>query len=217
MKVGTDGCLLGAWFSTDGCTSILDIGTGTGLIAIMAAQRSNARITGVEIEASAAKKARENADKSPWSERITIINTDITKYTTEERFDAIVSNPPYFSNSLKCDNTQRTLARHNDSLTPGTFFVTAKKLLTANGKISIIIPQELYNEWEASATLKGFSVQRITRIHTTPRKAAKRVLVEYAKTACTSPCTTDLILEDSPGEYSVEAKKLLRDFYLKIE
>ncbi len=217
MKVGTDGCLLGAWFSTRDCKRILDIGAGTGLISIMAAQRSTARITGVEIDTTAAARAKENARKSPWSERIEIAETNILHYSCNERFDAIVSNPPFFINSLKCDDDRRTLARHSDSLTPAAFFAKAKELLADCGKISIIIPTELLEEWKNEALCKGFSVQRATHIHTTPRKAAKRVLVEFAQKACTSPLIGDLILEESPGEYSHEAKELLRDFYLKIE
>ena len=218
MKVGTDGCLLGAWFDTDNCRRILDIGTGTGLISIMAAQRCpDAYITGIEIDPTATERAKENAQKSPWSERIEITNCDINIFKAAEQFDCIVSNPPYFSNSLKCDDEQRSLARHNDALTPASFFEQAARLLTKEGKISIIIPCEVSDEWELQATFKGFSAQRITYVRTTPRKAAKRVLIEFRRGACTNPQTFELILESAPGEYSPQAKELLRDFYLKIE
>lgn len=217
MKVGTDGCLIGAWFDTSDCRNILDIGTGSGLIAIMAAQRSQAHITGVEIDTTAAEKAKENAKKSPWSERIEIINCDIATFDTPTLYDAIVSNPPYFSNSLKCDNEQRTLARHNDSLTPTSFFTHAKELLANGGSISLIIPEDSLELWSNEAIFKGFCAHRITHIQTTPRKKAKRVMIEFRKEACITPENTTLILEDSPGEYSKEAKRLLRDFYLKID
>lgn len=218
MKVGTDGCLLGAWFDTDNCRQILDIGAGTGLISIMAAQRCpDAHITGIEIDPTAAERAKENAQKSPWNDRIEITNCDINDFATAKHFDCIVSNPPYFSNSLKCDDKQRSLARHNDTLTPASFFEQANHLLAQEGKISIIIPCEVRDEWELRATFKGFSAQRITNVRTTPRKAAKRVLIEFKRGACTSPLTNELILESSPGEYSPQAKELLRDFYLKIE
>ena len=98
MKVGTDGCLLGSWFDCGESKRILDIGCGTGLIAIMAAQRSNAAITGVEIDGKAAMQARINADNSPWGERIEIINSDLLEYNSDTQFDTIVSNPPYFAN-----------------------------------------------------------------------------------------------------------------------
>lgn len=218
MKVGTDGCLLGAWFDTYNCKRILDIGAGTGLISIMAAQRCPAAtITGIEIDCIAAQRATENVKNSPWSERVEIVNIDINDFTAEERFDAIVSNPPYFSQSLKCDNEQRTLARHNDSLTPESFFRNASLLLAEDGRISIIIPSDALDEWASQATFKGFSVHRITRVHTTPRKEAKRVLVEFRKSVCTAPLTEKLILETAPGEYSPEATAMLKDFYLKLD
>ena len=218
MKVGTDGCLLGAWFDNSNCKQILDIGAGTGLISIMAAQRCpTATITGIEIDNIAAMRATENAKKSPWSERVRIINVDVNNFASEERFDTIVSNPPYFSNSLKCDDKQRTLARHNDSLTPELFFRNAGLLLADNGKISIIIPCDTLDEWTSQAAFKGFSAHRITNVHTTPRKEAKRVLVEFRREACTAPLTEKLILETAPGEYSQEATAMLRDFYLKLD
>jgi len=215
MKVGTDGCLLGAWFSTCNSKKILDIGCGTGLISLMAAQRSNAQVTGIEIDATAAEKAVENVKNSPWSDRIRIENIDINKYSPCDLFDTIVSNPPYFANSLKCDNKQRTLARHTDALTPAQFFRKSAELLTEDGKISIIIPAETVAGWEAEATIKGFSLQRKTAVRTTPKKAPKRVLAEFGRRPCT-PITDELIFETSPGTYSNEATMLLQEFYLKM-
>lgn len=217
MKVGTDGCLLGAWFNIDDSERILDIGAGTGLISIMAAQRSNAKITGIEIDPIAALKAIENVNNSPWSNRIEIINIDATEYEPTEKFDTIVSNPPYFANSLKCDSKQRTLARHNDSLPPASFFSQAKKMLKPGGTISLILPTDILDEWLCEALFKGFATHRITHIQTTPRKAPKRTMVELRAYTCNSPLTETLILEENPGIYSTEARKLLKDFYLKID
>ena len=113
MKVGTDGCLLGAWVDLSQSQRILDVGCGSGLIAIMTAQRcTNVTITGIEIDNEAASQATENAESSPWAERIEIICEDFLKFTPEQQFDTIVSNPPYFSNSLKCPNDKRNKARH---------------------------------------------------------------------------------------------------------
>lgn len=217
MKVGTDGCLLGAWFDIENSKRILDIGAGTGLISIMAAQRCNAKITGIEIDAAAAARAVENVKNSPWNERIEIINSDLRIFGTEELFDTIVSNPPYFANSLKCNNEQRTLARHNDTLSPAMFFAKAKELLASNGKISLILPTELFKEWEQEAIFKGFTPTRITNIQTTPQKMPKRTLVEFQQNTGKVLKEDTLILESRPGVYSKEACDLLRDFYLKIE
>ena len=217
MKVGTDGCLLGGWFDCSQSKRILDVGSGSGLIAIMAAQRCNADIIGVEIDSDAAIQATENVKNSPWNDRIKIINEDLLNFSCEECFDTIVSNPPYFVNSLKCDNTARTTARHNDTLNNCDFFTKCKKLLTSHGKVSIIIPRDLAPDWQRVAEENGFAASRITYIKTTPTKAAKRVLMEFSLCKDCNRIENTLVLENSRGVYSDEAKAILRDFYLRIE
>ena len=216
MKVGTDGCLLGGWFSCTGSKRILDIGCGTGLVSIMAAQRSEAQVTGVEIDSTAALQARKNADSSPWGERIEIVNSDFLEYETDGRFDVIVSNPPYFVNSMKCDSETRTLARHSDTLDCRMFFKKSIELLADGGCISIVIPCDILDEWKAAAIEHTLYPTRVTFIKTTPRKAPKRVLVEFRAGSNTATTESTLILETSPGEYSDDAKRILGDFYLKL-
>ncbi len=216
MKVGTDGCLLGGWFDCSQSRRILDIGTGSGLIAIMAAQRCDAMVTGIEIDPNAAAQAKENVKNSPWSERVEIIEKDLLEYVPEELFDTIVSNPPYFVNSLKCDNATRTLARHSDSLGSEDFFACADGLLTPDGKVSIVIPCDIEGEWRRSANGCGFAASRLAYIKTTPKKMPKRVLVEFSRGNAIECSESTLVLEDSPGVYSKEAQDILRDFYLKI-
>ena len=216
MKVGTDGCLLGGWFNCSDSKRVLDIGCGTGLITIMAAQRSNAEITGIEIDSKAAMQARINADNSPWGERIEIINGDLLEYTTEQRFDTIVSNPPYFVNSLKCDDTSRTLARHSDSLDCRQFFNKCAGLLSENGSISIVIPCDIMNEWKEAAMEQDLYPTRTMFVKTTPKKAPKRVLIEFRPGIQNENMESTLVLESSPGEYSDDAKKILGNFYLKL-
>lgn len=216
MKVGTDGCLLGGWFDVSCSKRILDIGCGSGLISIMAAQRCDADITGVEIDKVASEQARTNVANSPWSDRISIINTDVLQYAPERPFDTIVCNPPYFINSLKCGTESRTLARHSDTLDCNSFFRKAGELLTKEGKVSIVIPTDLLEEWRDAAAINGFANSRLTYIKTTPRKVPKRVLVEFVRAYTAETVVSTLILEDEPGVYSKEAQEILRDFYLKI-
>lgn len=216
MKVGTDGCLLGAWADFSESKKVLDIGSGSGLIAIMAAQRCKANIIGIEIDSDATLQAKENAKLSPWSNRIDIINCDIKDYITEEKFDTIVSNPPFFSDSLKCSQKERNLARHDDSLACNELMESAARLLTEDGKFSVIIPYDLQQKWCDEALYKGLSATRITCVHTLPHKPAKRVLIEFSKKRCLKAKTNELILEDIPGKYSADATDLLRDFYLKL-
>ena len=118
MKVGTDGVLLGAWASTERCQRILDVGTGTGLIALMLAQRSTASLDAIDIDLDACLQARENIAKSPFANRIQVYQTSLSEYMPDEniKYDLIVSNPPYFIDSLKCPDTKRNLARHTDTL-----------------------------------------------------------------------------------------------------
>lgn len=217
MKVGTDGCLLGGWFKCSESKNILDIGCGSGLIAIMAAQRSNARITGIEIDSTATIQAKENVKNSPWSERIEIVNCDFLKYSSEKKFDTIVCNPPYFANSLKCDNTSRTLARHNDSLESGDFFAKCAKISTTEATVSIIIPSDMVENWCLSAKENGFYTSCIAYIKTTPAKMPKRALIEFVRNKECATSESTLIFENRRGEYSEEIKNILRDFYLKIE
>lgn len=216
MKVGTDGCLLGAWADIKECKKIMDIGTGSGLLAIMAAQRSNALITAVEIDKEAALQAQKNVNNSPWSDRIEIINCDIADYTSPTEYDAIISNPPYFVNSLKCPDKTRSIARHNDTLPPCTMMAKAKEFLIDGGTLSVVLPADALEKWCDEALFKGLSTRRMTFIHTLPHKPAKRVLIEFVKGVCIRPQTSEFILEESPGRYSNEAIELLKDFYIKI-
>lgn len=218
MKVGTDGCLLGAWADIDNCHRILDVGCGTGLIAIMAAQRNaEARITAIEIDNEAAQQATENAKSSPWGNRLEIVNRDFLGYTSDAGFDAIVSNPPYFVNSMKCPDEQRSKARHDDTLTSLALLSHSHCLLHDGGRLSIIIPADLRDIWCKDAQETGFGISRETYVHTRPGAPAKRVLLEFTKTTSAIPADIrHFTLEDSPGCFTEEATTLLRDFYLKL-
>ena len=182
----------------------------------MAAQRSNAEITGIEIDSKAAGQARANVENSPWSKRIEIINGNLLEYTTERRFDIIVSNPPYFVNSLKCDDTSRTLARHNDSLDSRAFFGKCIEILENNGAVSIVIPCDIMNEWKAAAAEQNLYPTRTTLVKTTPKKSPKRALIEFRYGIQENSKEETLILEVTPGKYSDDATRILGDFYLKM-
>ena len=218
MRVGTDGVLLGAWAHHPAPLRILDVGSGTGVISLMAAQRwDTAQIDAIDPDLGAFEQSRKNFELSPWSNRLTAHNCDLQHFTAEP-YNLIISNPPYFVNSLKCDDTSRTLARHSDSLDSNGFFNIADRLLTSTGRIAIIIPTDIFIEWQQSAESNGFKATRITYVKTTPRKAAKRVLDVFTRTDQSTQNIQEqtLILENSPGKYTCEAKEILRDFYLKI-
>ena len=217
MKVGTDGTLLGAWAEAPtGTARILDIGTGTGLIALMMAQRfPEAKIIGIDIDPDAVNQARENVADSPFADRIMINREDATKFEDKEGFDAIVSNPPYFVDSLTCPREQRTMARHAVSLNYKTLMHTANKLLKNDGILSIVIPTENIDDIQSLAAFEGLFVTRICKIKTTPNKMPKRQLVEIRKNPLDRIDYREEILEDNPGHRSEWYHILTKDFYIK--
>ena len=217
MKVGTDGTLLGAWANApvEPCR-ILDIGTGTGLVALMMAQRyPKSQVIGIDIDRDAAIQAQENVDASPFSDRVKIINADAVKIEDKEGFDAIVCNPPYFVDSLTCPQDQRTLARHTITLTYEQLMQTAYKLLKNDGMFSIVVPTENNDAIESAAALAGFMISRICMIKTTPNKLPKRQLIEFRKNRIDRIDFCEEILEIFPNQRSDWYYELTRDFYIK--
>ena len=217
MKVGTDGTLLGAWANApEGPCKILDIGTGTGLVALMMAQRfPESQVFGVDIDPEAVIQATQNAEASPFSDRIKISECDATKMTDKEEFDVIVCNPPYFIDSLTCPKDQRTLARHAVSLTYESLMQAAKKLLKNDGRISIVIPTENNDAIESAATFAGLFITRLCLIKTTPNKLPKRQLIEFSKQQNQKIDFKEEILEMIPNQRSVWYHELTKDFYIK--
>ena len=220
MKVGTDGVLLGAW--AKGGLKVLDIGTGTGLIALMMAQRfPTAQIDAIEIDKGALEDARFNVSQSPFNNRINIINSPLQDYkpcneTQEEGiYDAIVCNPPYFINSLKNPLQQRTAARHTDSLSHQELIYHSKRLLKPNGSLSIIIPSNNKDILEAESIFNGLSILKITNIKTKSSKPAKRCLIEFGKDITTECKIEEQVLNDDTGARTMWYKNLTQAFYIK--
>lgn len=220
MKVGTDGVLLGAWATvrpTD--RRLLDIGTGTGLVAMMLAQRTEAcaaRIVGVDIEP--VEQARENAAASPWADRLSFEQTAVQAYDPGVRFDLIVSNPPFFVDSLTCPDRGRTTARHAVALPFEELRDAAVRLLAPSGRFAVILPTDEGARFEALA--RGvLALRRCTRVRTVPRREPKRVLLEFeaACGAVAEPSDDCLTIGTGGHEsYTAEYRALTRDFYLKF-
>lgn len=216
MKVGTDGVLLGAWTDVSHSCRLLDIGTGTGLIALMLAQRCpKASITAIDIDAEAVEQARENVLLSPWPDRVEVALQDICKYLTDKHFDTIVSNPPYFIDSLKCPNDQRNTARHTDTLDAERLLESVARLLTDDGRFSIILPAEQTDLLIQTAYAQGLYPSRKTAVITRPGLSPKRILMEFQKTKeAFQP--DELIIELERHVYSEGYIALTKDFYLKM-
>ena len=214
MKVGTDGVLLGSW--AKGGKRILDIGTGTGLIALMMAQRfPDANIDAIEIDENAVIQATENVLHSPFSKQIVVKHCSLQTYSEiKEKYDFIICNPPYFVDSLKSNDNNRTVARHTDTLPFNELIKCAYQLLTPNGHFSLVLPVESYRILEPEAILNGFSVIKKVLVKTTPSKQPKRILVELGKVPDKYFSTTEY-LQDSAGNKSEWYKEITKEFYLK--
>ena len=216
MKVGTDGTLLGAWASApDGACRILDIGTGTGLIALMMAQRfPEASVIGIDIDSEAVLQASENANSSPFSSRVSFQQMDVNEFESAP-FDAIVSNPPYFMSSLECPDMKRTMARHTSSLSYSELMKAAYRLLNDTGRFSLIIPSEFSKQIVSEAFLNGFNMSRKYDIKTTPKKLPKRCLLEFIKCPVNQLDIKNYSILDENAERSEWYHNLVKYFYIK--
>ena len=217
MKVGTDGTLLGAWAAAPQAPGrILDIGTGTGLIALMMAQRfPEALVTAIDIDEMAVSQAAENVAASPFADRISVVAADVQTFRTAEKFDSIVCNPPFFEDSLTCPDPQRTEARHTVTLGYRQLMESVFRLLKDDGLFSVIIPTDCRARLESEAHLRGFFISRVCSIQTTPRKAPKRYMIEMTKQPVNEVDTTNGVLELSPQIRSDWYHELTKEFYIK--
>ena len=219
MKVGTDGVLLGAWARLEPSQRrILDIGTGTGLIALMAAQRTEAwgaEIAGVEIDAGAAEDARDNFEDSEWSARLSVVECPIQEFHPEEKFDHILSNPPYFVASLLSPNESRTTARHTTSLTFEELAAAAARLLAPDGRLSLVLPYDAVGDMTLAAARSGLFLARREDVRTKHTAEPKRSLLEYRFEPRPTERTT-LTIHIEGGDFSEEYRTLTKDFYLNF-
>lgn len=205
MKVGTDGVLLGAW-SPKG-SRILDIGTGSGLIARMLMQRCpEATVEGIDIDEAAVEQAKENGVKAHCAK---------LQEWQGGPYDLIVSNPPYFQNSLKNPDKGRELARHTDSLSYEELIAHSARLLTQDGQLALILPAEAETVIRALAAAQGLYLTHVTRVYSKESKPARRVLLAFSRQqSAVSPKEDTLVLEDEKGGRSAAYSELCKEFYL---
>ncbi|MCZ8196181.1 MAG: methyltransferase [Flavobacterium sp.] len=220
MKIGTDGVLLGAWCPIDNNPfSVLDIGAGTGILSLMLAQRSNAeQIDSLEIDEEAYEQCVENFENSPWSDRLFCFHAGLDEFVDdpEDEYDIIISNPPFYSEDYKTDNSQRDLARFQDALPFKDLIEAADLLLSENGIFAVIIPykeEAKFIDLCIEIELYPVKVTRVKGSHTTPIVRSLLAFKRYELSVLTAD---ELVIEINRHEYTDDYINLTKDFYLKM-
>lgn len=223
MRVGTDAVLLGAWAGDGGekvhlYRSVLDVGCGCGVIALMAAQRfPNAKVHGIDIDASSVMEATENARQSIFSDRVEFSNVDVRKLAVEpshERYDLILCNPPYYTEDTLPPDKRRSMARNTLHLSFEDLIKSVCLLMSEDGVFALIVPMQARDFFVSEALVNGLHIRRECRVKTVSRKTPKRVLLEFGFQVYDHVKYVDLILQDANGERSADYSLLCKDFYL---
>jgi tRNA1Val (adenine37-N6)-methyltransferase len=215
MKVGTDGVLLGAWVSLSGSEKkILDIGTGTGVIALMLAQRTKSNIDAIEMEENAFLQAQDNIDSSPWAARVKVYHKSLQEFNPEKEYDLIVTNPPFFSKALKNPDKNKSIARHNHTLRQEDLIEFCENNLHQEGKLALILPVNEAKTFMDKSENNKLHCSRITYVKPTPAQQHKRMLMEFSRIK--KPLIEDyLIIENNKRhDYSQAYIELTKAFYL---
>ncbi len=215
MKTCTDAVLLGAWAGIGGAPRILDIGTGSGIIALMMAQRSEAVIDAVEIDETSAELAAANAAQCPWFGRINVIHASFQHFAavTGNKYDIVISNPPYFHRSLKAHDASRCRARHDDELRLNELFSGIERVLTTGGKAHLVFPANDLQLWLDEALFVKLHCCRLTRVVSRIGKMPYRVLATFSHEEV-EPFENMLTIQHEDGTYTDEDRQLTADFYL---
>jgi tRNA1Val (adenine37-N6)-methyltransferase len=223
MKVTTDACLFGAWaagrieHNASNCEArrMLDIGTGTGLLTLMVAQKNPAAwIDAVEIDEDAAKEAADNFEVSVWKDKVKVIHTDLLEYESDELYDFIITNPPFFDNDLKSDSAKRNLAMHGNALSLDDLLTSIKRLLRADGQFAILLPAHRFVEFEEKALSIGFYLTEKVLVKQTPKHTGFRTMLLFGFQKVDT-LEKQLIIKEN-DVYTAEFIDLLKDYYLYL-
>ncbi|MCQ2142478.1 MAG: methyltransferase [Bacteroidales bacterium] len=219
MKVNTDGVLLGVSMTVEGSpVRLLDIGTGTGTIALIAAQRLSEmgigtfHIDAIDIDGPSAAEAGENFSASPWASSMSAVHTPLSEFKTEGHYDMIFSNPPYFEDSLENPEARKAGSRHTSSLSFRDILVFAESALAPDGRLSLVLPFDRLEPLLREARSRGFHASRLLRIRTSSSKPFTRVVAEFSRLRV-GMVEEELSIQDK-GEYTPEYLSLVKDFYL---
>ena len=219
MKVCTDACLFGAYVAdqvkTKAAATILDIGTGTGLLSLMLAQKVPAMIYTVEIDEAASQQAKENFQQSPWKERLTLFNADVLQLFTEKQFDCIISNPPFFENDLKSSDKNKNAAKHDTALTLEQLLATVLKLLNDDGSFAVLLPYHRVEECILSAEKIGLYLNKKVLVKQTEKHEYFRGILFFSRLQ-SSFAEEEISIKTDNDKYSMRFAELLKDYYLYL-
>lgn len=214
LKVNTDAVLLGALTNTYNHKYLLEIGTGCGVISLMLAQQNEqAQITAIDIDANCVAEALYNFNRSPWKNRLAAVHTSLQNYVAPLKYDCVFSNPPFFKNSLKPENINRAIAKHDNMLTAEIFFNCVARLLTDTGMVSIIVPQTRVNDFVHFAKTNQLNLIRKVEIFSKPNTTPSRAVLQFAFSEH-EPVKQQIIIRDTNGNYTPNYKSLLKDYLI---
>ncbi|WP_213610686.1 methyltransferase [Pseudoalteromonas sp.] len=215
MKVSTDGILLGAWADLNGAKTLLDIGTGTGLLALMCKQRApHLKVSAVEVDEAAYQQAVQNCQQSPWPD-ISIYHQPIQQFEAAGLFDCVIANPPYFNQSLKGDNAARNAARHTDGLSFAELLGAFRQLSHQHSRFNLILPTTEAQLFITLAQQQGLYLNRHCQVQAMPNKPFSRSLMTFSYEQ-SEISTTKLCIRADDNSYTPQYQALCREFYLKM-
>jgi tRNA1Val (adenine37-N6)-methyltransferase len=220
MKVGTDAVLLGILANLPSNGKILEVGTGTGVISLIIAQRCKAQITAIDIHQASVWEARANFKESPWSDRLKALMISYQLYATQGnpiRYDLIISNPPFFENDLKSTDENRNLARHNDHLSYRDFLLASRYFISENGKLCLILPVNEGKLFIEEAENLGFYLQKKIEIKPKSEKEANRLILSFGNQILNEIEQESITIRNSDNSYTKAYKKLTEDFYVSLK
>ncbi|MCB0696093.1 MAG: methyltransferase [Chitinophagaceae bacterium] len=217
MKVSTDACIQGAWTDIPaGCDRVLDIGTGTGLLALMMAHKADVLVDALEIDEAACLQARENVAMSDRADKVRVLHVNARAYRGVTKYDLIITNPPFFNNSLLGETPQRNTARHTVTLSYTELFITIKENITDHGLVSILLPVDEFTRWQKLLDENNWQVIRKLNVHPSVGRSANRIVAMCSAGVGRQTITEELYIRKEGNVYTQEFCKLMSPHYLNI-
>ncbi|PWU03230.1 MAG: methyltransferase [Bacteroidetes bacterium] len=218
MKVCTDSCILGAWFAQKirPHTFILDVGAGSGVLMLMLAQKIKSQIHGIELDLASFRQLKENINHCNWKDKMRIFIGDARTFVFPEKYDFIISNPPFYENDLKSPDERLNIARHANDMTLADLLSTISANLTKDGSFGILLPYKRTEEFEKLALKKGFHLSEKLFVRQSPKHNFFRSILHFTRLKVDPVASHELTIQGEAGKYSPEFVDLLKDYYLHL-